>query len=221
LGAYIKANKDQDITEHAIIPLNGGMENIIINSDIQQVHVDRSGIQFDFGALGKGIALDKCKAVLQRFDINNALLSFGGSSILALGHHPHGEHWPVSLAHPLNSNEQLNSFGLKDTCLSISSTILHKNNVDKPLRKHLFHPKSGVVSSMLKSTAVITSSAGIGEAFSTALLIASPEEKLTLLRTANQVSNTNQVSNADQGLSPLLTGSDYIFNDDHYQQHNF
>lgn len=170
LGQLLLAQKDQKFVDENITYFNG-MDQVTIDTTIQQLRCKKPGIQFDFGGLGKGIALEKCRAVLEHFDVQHALLSFGSSSILALGNHPHGEYWPISVCHPFKKTEPLDNFALSNNCLTISSSISHQENTLATHRPHLFNPKSGNVVKQLKSVAVVSQSAIVGEALSSAFLV--------------------------------------------------
>ena len=65
----------------------------------QQLHVNSANAFLDFGGLGKGLALDSIQQLLLKAGVKNGFLSFGESSILALGQHPQGGAWPVSYTH--------------------------------------------------------------------------------------------------------------------------
>ncbi|MDR0901800.1 MAG: FAD:protein FMN transferase, partial [Opitutaceae bacterium] len=49
------------------------------------VEVVQTGASLDLGAIGKGFALDAARALFREWEIENALLSAGGSSVLAIG----------------------------------------------------------------------------------------------------------------------------------------
>jgi len=68
-----------------------GFDKVKFNFDTQELMFLENGVEFDLGAVGKGFALDSIKPILQKQNINNGIISFGESSILALGKHPNGE----------------------------------------------------------------------------------------------------------------------------------
>lgn len=55
---------------------------------------------FDLGGYAKGYAMEKIKHILTENGIRNAFIDFGNSSIAALGHHPYGDCWLVSIKNP-------------------------------------------------------------------------------------------------------------------------
>ena len=56
----------------------------------------RRGCILDFGGIAKGYALEKVRNILKAAGVENALLNFGGSSVLGMGHHPLGPCWEVA-----------------------------------------------------------------------------------------------------------------------------
>jgi thiamine biosynthesis lipoprotein ApbE len=46
------------------------------------IHFLHPSVSLDFGGFGKGLALDKASIILDDFGVQNAFISFGGSSIL-------------------------------------------------------------------------------------------------------------------------------------------
>ncbi len=55
--------------------------------------------KIDLGAVGKGYALDRIAEILtQEWNIENAFVSFGGSSIFALGKDQNGDTWQINMS---------------------------------------------------------------------------------------------------------------------------
>ena len=81
-----------------------------------------AGVQLDFGAIGKGYALEVAAAYLQKFGVRNMLLSAGTSTILALGGGPDGFGWKVAIRSPLDDGQVLGSIVLRDEAVSTSAS---------------------------------------------------------------------------------------------------
>jgi len=178
LGCFSEVYKKQrtcSAQDRARLSKLSGMQNVVIDRQEQRLSIAKPGLKFDFGGLGKGVALNKCRAILERLDVDNALLSFGDSAILALGSHPHGDHWPINIPHPLIPGESLKTVELRNQSLALSSNIKNqgasrvKPSVD--LNPHIVNPLTGQPITRFKTTSVVTDNAAIGEALSTALLV--------------------------------------------------
>lgn len=105
----------------------------------------------------KGYALDRVAGIFSEADIHNALISFGTSSVYALGNHPSGEGWIVETV----SGE---TYCLKDSCLTTSG------NADEH-RKHIINPLTGIVIEGKGMVSVVTPNAEEGEVQSTVQFI--------------------------------------------------
>jgi thiamine biosynthesis lipoprotein len=72
-----------------------GMRHVALDATTRGVRFDHIGVEVNFGAIGKGYALDRMGCVLRRQAAHRALLSAGRSSVLALG--GRGRGWPVDV----------------------------------------------------------------------------------------------------------------------------
>jgi len=130
-------------------------------------------ISLDFGGIGKGIALDKASEILEKEKIDNAFISFGGSSVITRGTHPHGAFWPFSLREQdIDEVWQLN-----DDAISVSS-----NQQENSGHEHILNPVTGQPVSRTITTCVqCKSSATDAEVLSTTLIVSPPalHEKIT------------------------------------------
>ncbi|RDE07329.1 FAD:protein FMN transferase [Sphingomonas aracearum] len=129
----------------------------------------------DFGAFGKGFALDHAAAILKQAGVRSALLSAGESSITVLGEHPLGGGWPFAVPHPLDPGRSLIDLELTDEAMSISSTV------GSPERAAMIRPQDGARIGERRTTIVIEPSGAEAEAMSTALLVAGPDSAAALL----------------------------------------
>lgn len=79
--------------------------------------------QFDFGGVAKGYALDRVLDLLDEFNVHDALLHGGTSSVLARGNSPTGRGWTVRVNNPVNDLQGAELLlELCDESLSVSAT---------------------------------------------------------------------------------------------------
>jgi thiamine biosynthesis lipoprotein len=134
---------------------------LIIDSEHRTVAFSDPRVRIDLGGIGKGYAIGKIGLILKDNGIQNALVSFGESSILAMGHHPYGDCWKIGLADNPGS-----VFELRDQALSISG--FHKA-ANPQICFHIINPKTLRPAESLSSIAVMSADPVEAEILSTAL----------------------------------------------------
>lgn len=165
-------------TAYAVLKETGNRTSLSIPHYLPEEMIDmdesKSCIRFlyqsvslDFGGIGKGLALDEASIIMDEFGIKNAFISFGGSSILTKGRHPHGDYWPFTFQ---NQEIEKEIWPLRNDAVSVSSAGQGSNN-----RPHILDPNSGLPPAT-RTTGVQSDSAAEAEVLSTTL-IAAPDEK--------------------------------------------
>ncbi|MEM9338193.1 MAG: FAD:protein FMN transferase [Bacteroidota bacterium] len=138
----------------------------------QTVHFVSSDTQVDFGGIGKGIFLEEVIRILDENEMENAFVSFGGSSIHSRGRHPHHEaSWPFSFQPQFGMTEELS---LTNTNLSISG--LQSGNA------HIYSPEENGLISTPKCVAVQGQSPVSVEVLSTSLIVADHEKQASMIK---------------------------------------
>jgi thiamine biosynthesis lipoprotein len=148
-----------------------GMQHVITDAEKNTVSFDCEGVELDFGAIGKGYALDMAADILRECRVGGALLPGGTSSVLAIGTDPQGEPWRVAIRDPLHAESALAIVPLCDGALGVSAP--HGRTVTRggTLMGHVLDPLSGRSASELRVAAVACTSAAVADALSTALLV--------------------------------------------------
>lgn len=135
-------------------------------------------IHLGLGAIGKGIALDKIREILEREGFSDYVINAGGSSILLSGYSAPNEPW--RWAWSWRKSAQGEYFGHEfshrsgnTVALGISGTLEQG--------KHLVDPSSQKPVSSMESALVAHNSAAYADALSTALFVAGWERGVPLL----------------------------------------
>jgi FAD:protein FMN transferase len=147
------------------IPAVPGTNKFLTDAKKGTIQPINTVLHFDFGAYAKGYALDRIKAILENASLSNALVNFGNSSILALGHHPHGNCWKISLQHSYDPALTVYTFDLSDEILTTSGILPTKE-------AHIRSPLTGELNTERATYSVVTKTAVEGEAITTALYAA-------------------------------------------------
>lgn len=151
---------------------------VILNEHERTVKFTSADISIDFGGYGKGYALKKIKEILIEHNIEHCYADFGNSSILGIGHHPHGDAWKVSIDNPYKPAQIVDEIELKDVTLSISgNTPMYSG--------HIIKPKTGKWVRDHKMISVLSDDPLDAEVLSTVFMIANEQETKKITKNFN------------------------------------
>lgn len=146
---------------------------VIFSEKEKMLFFSQSGMQLDLGGYAKGFALKKIKVMLLDAGVEHALIDFGNSSILGMGHHPYGEAWKVSVNNPYFPQQQLCEIVLKNEALSVSGNT-------PSYFGHIIHPLSGKACKAAQLVAAVSDDPLDAEVLSTVFMIADVKQKKQL-----------------------------------------
>lgn len=103
-----------DVTIHSDNYNQDTIHSIHLYPEAQSVFFQQAGTTINLSGFLKGYALDKIREILKVHIIANALINMGNSSVLALGNHPVGTGWKVTLTirQVLQKTIKLNPYSL-------------------------------------------------------------------------------------------------------------
>ena len=159
------------------------------------------GCVLDFGGIAKGYALERVRKILcENYGVQNALLNFGGSSVLGIGHHPLGPCWlvaaegslpegrntrgsvaggpPAEAGGGVSPKGELPTGGFPSAAtgaFELCDCALSVSGLTRGGRNHIINPRTGRAPAREGNVAVQGKSAIVCEALSTALYAAEPE----------------------------------------------
>lgn len=142
-----------------------GMHHVVIDEPASTIAYQRPGVWVDWGAVGKGYALDFVAERLRSRGVTTALLSAGTSTIVAIGAPPGETAWRIRI--PGSDAE----YPLTDAALSSSVCF---ETAAEPC--DILDPRLGRPVSVASSATVIAESGLTADALSTALLVMSRNE---------------------------------------------
>jgi thiamine biosynthesis lipoprotein len=148
-----------------------GFEKVELDPKARRVRFLASGVGLNFGGIGKGYALDLVAGLLRERGVGRALLSAGGSSVLAFGG---GAGFPVDITSPRRAGA-IGRLRLRDAGLGTSGAGEQYFEVDGRRYGHVIDPRTGWPAEGVLSASVVASSAAEADALSTAFLVAGPE----------------------------------------------
>lgn len=138
-------------------------------------------VQFDLGAVGKGLALDEIRASLEQEQVTAAVISMGGS-IMTYGEKPDGSSFKVAIVNPFHTDERIGYLELKGTnCISTSGSYERYIEVDNNRYHHILDPFSGYpAKSGVVSVTVVSDNGFESDALSTACFVLGVEKGMIL-----------------------------------------
>jgi thiamine biosynthesis lipoprotein len=151
-----------------------GMQRLILDVENMRVSVteDKLGrptpLVLDFGGIGKGIALDECKALLSSecYEVSNYIIDAGSSTILASGE----KEWKIGVGASWKKRTRL------ETTITLSNAVLSGSGFDLQ-GEHIVNPLIRAQADKWAHTWVYsTKSAAIVDALSTAALSLGKDE---------------------------------------------
>lgn len=149
-----------------------GMDGVALDADRCTVRFDRAGTELNLGSIGKGYAIERMGAGLRRAGVRAALVSAGGSSVLAMGG---GEPWTIDVRSRRATRDRLARLHLRGAALATSGAGEQYVDVDGVRYGHVLDPRTGWPASGVLSASVVCGRAAVADALSTAFLVGGVE----------------------------------------------
>jgi thiamine biosynthesis lipoprotein len=150
-----------------------GMDRVALDAATASIRFPAQGMALNLGAIGKGYAVDRMGRLLRRRGVARALVSAGGSSVVALG--GRGRGWPIDVRSPQVSRPRIARVHLRHGALGTSGTGEQFVIADGARYGHVLDPRTGWPSRGVLSATVVTGDAAAADALSTAFLIGGPD----------------------------------------------
>ena len=157
-----------------------GFQKIVLDEEKQTVFLPEKGMKIGFGAIGKGYAADRVKAMLQQKGVKAGIVNASGD-MSAWGTQPDGTPWQVGLVNPLNKNKVFSWFPLNDTAVVTSGDYERYLLMNGKRYGHIINPKTGYPSQGVVSCTVFAPKAELADALATALFVMGTETGINFI----------------------------------------
>jgi thiamine biosynthesis lipoprotein len=174
---YWKDDENQSEENLETLLESVGMQHVELNEDQQSVRFKNDLIELDLGGFGKGYALEKVKQMIESSAVENAFISFGESSVLAMGEHPAGGAWKIGINDNKKPGNSIYEFEVIDGSVSTSSNFYLNDDGELQHHQHVINPITGKPHDHFTAASVLAKSPMLAEILSTAFLLM-PDEKI-------------------------------------------
>ena len=157
-----------------------GYQNIIIDKEAQTVFLKLKGMKIGFGAIGKGYAADKAKALLIEKGVKAGIINASGD-LNAWGKQANGTDWMVAITNPLNKNKVFSWLPINDSAIVTSGNYEKFVSFNGIRYSHIIDPRTGYPSTGIISTSIMTSNAELADAISTSVFVMGVETGLDFI----------------------------------------
>ncbi len=163
-----------------------GFEKICVFPNKGKLELNPPCVRLDFGAIGKGYAVDRVVEILRTQGINTGIINFGGT-VYAMDAPPGAEGWVVGVEDPGRRNKFLSKVRLPNMALSTSGDYKKYFEIDGKRYSHIIDPRTAKPASSVSLVTVISSSATEADALATGLVVIELDKSIELLESHTTV----------------------------------
>ncbi|MEW6684033.1 MAG: FAD:protein FMN transferase [Nitrospirota bacterium] len=160
-----------------------GTTRVVVDHRAGTVAYQCPGVELEFGAMGKGYAVDRVVHLLSLYGVSSALVHFG-STTYALGRPPGKGAWRVGIRNPRDPNRLIEVVKLSDRAIATSANDQQAVILGGTPYGHILDPRSGWPADASLSASVVAGSALEADALSTAAFVLGPKPGVECLTRA-------------------------------------
>ena len=127
--------------------------HVLLDAKSRTVKFTQPGVRIDLGGIGKGHAVDRGIALLQRRGITRALVTAGGDSRI-IGDR-FGKPWVIGIRHPDRKDEVIARIPLEDAAISTSGDYERYFEENGVRYHHIIDPHTGQSARKVRSATII------------------------------------------------------------------
>ncbi|RRO12526.1 FAD:protein FMN transferase [Flavobacteriaceae bacterium 14752] len=174
---------------------NIGYQNIILDENEQTVFLKHKGMRIGFGAIGKGYAADKAKALLMEKGVSAGIINASGD-MNTWGTQPDGSAWKIAITNPLDKTKNFGLFDLNREAVVTSGNYEKFIMVDGQRYAHIIDPRTGMPTKGILSATVFAPKAELADALATSMFVMGEEVGINLI---NQLPDIEAIIVKDDG----------------------
>jgi thiamine biosynthesis lipoprotein len=151
----------------ALLPVIG-LDHLVLENG--RLHFGRTGMELDFGGLGKEYAADRAAETCLDLGMRHGFVDLGGD-IRVVGPQPDGLPWRIGIRHPRQPDRLAAEIALPGGALATSGDYERFIEVDGRRYCHILDPRTGWPAQGLSSVTVISERCLVAGSLSTAAIL--------------------------------------------------
>ena len=166
-----------------------GSDKIVLNDLEKTVFLSVKGMKLNFGAVGKGYAVDRAKELLVSKGVIAGMINASGD-VSTWGAKASGEKWLIGIENPGWRKNIFTWLPIIESSVSISENYKKYVTVNGKRYSHIISPVSGYPVSGIDKVTVLAKTSELCDALSTAVVILGKEKGLAMI---NQLGGTEVI----------------------------
>ncbi|WP_093409570.1 FAD:protein FMN transferase [Salegentibacter flavus] len=154
-----------------------GFRNIVLDRENKTVFLKLEGMKIGFGAIGKGYAADKAKALLISKGMPAGIINASGD-MNTWGKQPNGKEWKVAITNPMDKNKVFALLPVTNGAVVTSGDYEKYVNLQGKRYTHIIDPRTGYPASGIISVTVFAPKAELADALATSVFVMGKEAGL-------------------------------------------
>jgi thiamine biosynthesis lipoprotein len=172
-----------------------GYQNILLDPNETTVFLKLPGMKIGFGAIGKGYAADKAKALLIDKGVYSGIINASGD-MNTWGRQPNREHWKVAITNPMDKNKAFGLLPIKEGAVVTSGNYEKYVTFNGQRYSHIIDPRTGYPTKGILSVTVFSPKAELADALATSIFVLGIEIGIDRI---NQLAKTECIIIDDAG----------------------
>ncbi len=147
-----------------------GFQHIEIDTAASTVYLRKKGMKIGFGAIGKGYAADRAKALMLSRGVTAGIINASGD-MTTWGSKIDGTPWQVAITNPMNKNKAFALLPVIDGAVVTSGDYEKYVTFDGNRYTHIIDPRTGYPATGIVSVTVFAPKAELADALATSIFV--------------------------------------------------
>ena len=151
-----------------------GYGKVVLDPERYTVYLPERGMKIGFGAIGKGYAADRARALLEAAGVRSGIINASGD-LTAWGKQPDGSAWTVAITNPLNKAKAFAWLPVDGRAVVTSGDYEKYVSFDGVRYAHIIDPRTGYPATGIVSATVFAPRAELADALATSIFVMGTE----------------------------------------------